>query len=159
MGVCRPSCSGKLTWWQKCLCRGDIRKRKSPHPRRKPRQTWLVTQEGKTGHCSYFQTKLWKNHVFRALMLISFTDPCLFLICNIADTIVLSFFIITWKFDYIFFILVPEPPLPGWPQFNLLTMALPVSRHTTDMWVCELCVSFLLMEWQSVLKDGCSNWD
>lgn len=41
------SCHGKLPQWQKCLCRGNVRKRKSPRPRRKPQQTWLVTQKGR----------------------------------------------------------------------------------------------------------------
>lgn len=51
MGVCVTyntlSCRGKLPQRQKCLCRGNVRKRKSPHPRRKPQQTWLVTQKGR----------------------------------------------------------------------------------------------------------------
>lgn len=50
MGVCITynilSCRGKLPRWRKCLCRGNVRKKKSPHPRRKPQQTWLVTQKG-----------------------------------------------------------------------------------------------------------------
>lgn len=53
VGVCITyntlSCSGKLPRWQKCLCGGNIRKKKSLHPRRKPQQTWLVTRKGVSG--------------------------------------------------------------------------------------------------------------
>lgn len=40
---------GNYPQWQRCLCRGDVRKRKSPQHRREPQQTQPVTQNGISG--------------------------------------------------------------------------------------------------------------